>query len=343
MPHYGTLHDFKFQNDVDDIRGTELYGADNHKLGKIDDVIFDHASGDLKYAVVDTGGWFSHKKFLVPADRIHDFAQDKDAFQVDVGKEQIENKFPRFDEDALRSDEDWKQYDDTCKQLWDEGVVQHRDDRVDLDVTPATVTAGTSSTGVPAQHDITIPMGSLGEEITPDVASAAQKSTSRELEEDIANRDLTPRRIAGKFPEPMQGSQKTHLHLDVAQDRDLDQARVGSSRVPDRVWEDNATGSGGRQREAGMDENIQAQSPVSERESLRSNLAQDVSGTQADDALDEDNELVEVTAPQNAHATRADVGQWHPRMRQFENVLRKNRVDVTASCASCAPARDKAA
>ena len=40
-----------------DIRGAELYGAKDEKLGKIDDVIFDHTSGSLRYAVVDTGGW----------------------------------------------------------------------------------------------------------------------------------------------------------------------------------------------------------------------------------------------------------------------------------------------
>jgi hypothetical protein len=50
------LRDYRFADNVDDIRGATLYGQDNDKLGKIDDVIFDHASGTIQYAVVDTGG-----------------------------------------------------------------------------------------------------------------------------------------------------------------------------------------------------------------------------------------------------------------------------------------------
>ena len=294
MPHYGTLHDFAFQNDVDDIRGTELYGRDKEKLGKIDDVIFDHGTGDIKYAVVDTGGWFKHKKFLVPSDRIQSDGQDSDAFHVDVTKNEIENKFPRYDESELRSEEDWKADEDRFKQFWADHTVQHQAGRVDLDVTPSDVVEPVS------ERPKGVPMGSLGEEVPPEYDRLAQESASREVEEDIANRDLTPHRLAGKFPEVMQDSQKLHMRPEVAEDRDLDQAKVGSSRVPDEIWEDNATGDSYRERVPGED--------------LR-----------------------------HQELRQADVGQWHPRMKRFEDVLRKNRVDVTASCASCAPAKDRAA
>ena len=50
----------------DDIRGANPYGRDDSKLGTIDDVIFDHSSGAIRYIVVDTGGWLSTKKFIVP-------------------------------------------------------------------------------------------------------------------------------------------------------------------------------------------------------------------------------------------------------------------------------------
>ena len=90
MDHYGMLRDYRFSDDVDDIRGASLYGADDDKLGKIDDVIFDHATGTIQYAVVDTGGWLSSKKFLVPADRIHPDAKNKDDFAIDATKQQIE-------------------------------------------------------------------------------------------------------------------------------------------------------------------------------------------------------------------------------------------------------------
>ena len=47
-----------------------VYGINDDKLGKITDVVFNHASGDILYVVVDTGGWLSTKEFIVPAERI---------------------------------------------------------------------------------------------------------------------------------------------------------------------------------------------------------------------------------------------------------------------------------
>src|SRR5947209_14089719 len=97
MAHLGTLRDFRFDDQADDIRGAALYGRDNEKLGKIDDVIFDHSSGQLKYAVVDTGGWLSSKKFLVTADRIRQRSAKDDEYVVDLSKDQIE-ALPAYDE-----------------------------------------------------------------------------------------------------------------------------------------------------------------------------------------------------------------------------------------------------
>ncbi len=57
MNHYGTLRDFRFsEKDVDDIRGSNVYGLNDEKLGDINDVIFDHSTGDIRYVVVDTAG-----------------------------------------------------------------------------------------------------------------------------------------------------------------------------------------------------------------------------------------------------------------------------------------------
>jgi uncharacterized protein YrrD len=66
MSHYGLLRDYRFEdlNTTDDIRGAHVYGRDDEKLGKIDDVIFNHSTGSIKYVVVDAGGWFSSNKFL---------------------------------------------------------------------------------------------------------------------------------------------------------------------------------------------------------------------------------------------------------------------------------------
>ena len=57
MSHYSTLHSSDFLSGTDnDIRGAHVYGRDDKKLGKIDDVVFDHTSGNITYVVVDTGG-----------------------------------------------------------------------------------------------------------------------------------------------------------------------------------------------------------------------------------------------------------------------------------------------
>ena len=89
MPHYGTLRETRFE-DTDEIRGAEVYGVNDEKLGKIDDVIFDHSTGDIRYIVVDTGGWLSSKKFLVPAGRISPYGNHDDKFYAELDKERIQ-------------------------------------------------------------------------------------------------------------------------------------------------------------------------------------------------------------------------------------------------------------
>jgi hypothetical protein len=126
MAHYGMLRDYRFSDDVNDIRGATLYGANEDKLGTIDDVIFDHSSGNIRYAVVDTGGWLSSKKFLVPADRIHPDAKSDDDFHIDATKQQIES-LPKYDESATRTDADWNDYDQRYREAWDKGPVLHKE------------------------------------------------------------------------------------------------------------------------------------------------------------------------------------------------------------------------
>ena len=42
MSHYGILRDVAVTQTGEDIRGSHLYGVNDEKLGKIDDVIFNH-------------------------------------------------------------------------------------------------------------------------------------------------------------------------------------------------------------------------------------------------------------------------------------------------------------
>ncbi len=110
MAHIGTLRDFKFKGDVDDIRGADLYGRGNERLGKVSDVVFDHAGGTIQYLVVDTGGWLKSNKFLVPADRINAREDHGGDFTCDLSKDQIVG-FPEFRDSVLRSNDDWEAYE----------------------------------------------------------------------------------------------------------------------------------------------------------------------------------------------------------------------------------------
>ena len=136
MAHYGTLRDYRFAdlNTDEDIRGAHVYGRDDEKLGKIDDVIFDHSSGDIRYVVIDTGGWLSSKKFIVPAERLTGSVKHEDDFQINATKEQIES-FPPYDEDDVRNEDRWKDYEKRYKAAWHDGPVQHRKGS-DRDITP---------------------------------------------------------------------------------------------------------------------------------------------------------------------------------------------------------------
>jgi sporulation protein YlmC with PRC-barrel domain len=154
MPHYGLLRDFHFDEATteDDIRGATVYGRNDEKLGKIDDVIFDHSTGSIKYAVVDTGGWFTHKKFLIPPHRLHASAEHDGDFAVNVDKRQIES-FPVYKESDLESEDKWNDYEKEFDQAWHAGPVQHRKGS-DHDITP-------TSDEMPEEP------GSIGSQLTP--------------------------------------------------------------------------------------------------------------------------------------------------------------------------------
>lgn len=180
MAHYGTLHDYKFADQGDDIRGALVYGANDEKLGKIDDVIFDHEDGLIKYVVVDTGGWLHSRRFIVPANVIHPYEKEEDHFAADLTKERIES-FPAYDEKHMESPEAWERYERDYRKGWEsEGSVMHQAGS-DHNITP-------SASEMPASSGA----GSLGAGIT-----AA---------------DLTPRRIVS--PTKLPGGPTTMPHLD---------------------------------------------------------------------------------------------------------------------------------
>jgi PRC-barrel domain protein len=134
MGHQGTLRDYRFSDAAEDIRGAKLYGLNDEKLGTIDDVIFDHSTGLIRYVVVDTGGWLTTNKFIVPADRLRASAENKDEFAVDLTKGQIES-FPPYKEADVESEKNWSDYEGRYRSSWQTGPVMHREG-TDRNITP---------------------------------------------------------------------------------------------------------------------------------------------------------------------------------------------------------------
>ncbi|MFZ0734225.1 MAG: PRC-barrel domain-containing protein [Candidatus Sulfotelmatobacter sp.] len=134
MAHYGTLKDTPATEWGEDVRGSHLYGVNDEKLGKIDDVIFDHSTGDIRYVVVDTGGWLSSKKFIVPADALRSSAKHENDFEASLSKQQIEN-FPPYNESHLESESKWSNYERSYRSKWVADPVMHRAE-TDRNITP---------------------------------------------------------------------------------------------------------------------------------------------------------------------------------------------------------------
>jgi hypothetical protein len=139
MAHYGILRDTAGFEVGEDIRGAHLYGANDDKLGKIDDVIFDHSTGDIRYVVVDTGGWLSSKKFIVPVDGLRASAKHENDFETSLSKQQVES-FPPYNESDLESESKWSGYEGKYRAKWVNGPVMHRAE-TDRNITPTTYQA----------------------------------------------------------------------------------------------------------------------------------------------------------------------------------------------------------
>jgi sporulation protein YlmC with PRC-barrel domain len=139
MARYGSLGDYRFsdmQEAAADIRGADVYGSNDKKLGVIDDVIFDQATGAIVYVVVDTGGWLTSKMFIVPPEQVRPSMQHDGDFLVELSKEQIEG-LPPYDGGALTDEEKWADYERRYRSKWEEDPVMHRVG-TDRNITPTT-------------------------------------------------------------------------------------------------------------------------------------------------------------------------------------------------------------
>jgi hypothetical protein len=118
----------RLDNRVLDLDGLDVRNSAGDHLGDVDGFLVDAASGRPRYVVVDSGGWFTSKRFLVP---VHHARVDADrrALRVDFDKDTI-NRFPRLEEDRFDAvtDEDARAYDQGVMRAWESSGTYVRDD-----------------------------------------------------------------------------------------------------------------------------------------------------------------------------------------------------------------------
>jgi sporulation protein YlmC with PRC-barrel domain len=140
MPHYGILREYRFE-DINDVRGSEVYGVNDEKLGTIEDVVFDHSTGDIRYIVLKTGGLLSRKQILVPANRIDSYGNHEDKFYANLDKERLE-MLPEFEDGALKSENDWSVYEREYETRLNDGAVMYNKDTGRIVTPPVEEVAG---------------------------------------------------------------------------------------------------------------------------------------------------------------------------------------------------------
>ncbi len=183
MTHNGSLGNEVIPEDIRDIRGTSIRGADNRRLGTVSDVIVDHETMQIRYLMVDSQGWLVSQTFLLPAERVIPDKNDDANLAANVTREQIEHA-PRYDNAAPQSGTDWTKYQLAFQKYWDEEPVMHLkgSDRV-----------------------ITFP------EQSQSTQSNSAGSTSQPEGRDLNVAALFPERMTPVFSDPAPGSGKVTL------------------------------------------------------------------------------------------------------------------------------------
>lgn len=305
MAHVGTLKHYRFDSSVDDVRGANLYGGGNEKLGKVDDVIFDHDSGRVGYLVVDAGGWFQARRFLVPADRINPRGEGRD-FTSDLTKDQI-SVFPDYNDEDVRADR-WSDYERHFHEVISGGVL-HREESSHL-VTPE-----------------------------PDEMPATQPN-SLNLEEEMGV-DFTPTRLADRFAMPTSSGEIPET---------LRPAGAGEKEGP--AWTEPAQEAPKERRSSvpamnvdrelrahkeGEDEHIgNVESKVQE---AREEVAREIASFSGREDMGD----VDFRSANTSFVASSAGKVVNMRLFAFEEQIRRNRTDITATCDSCSYQRKKAA
>lgn len=101
--------------DFDDL---DVHGTDGEKLGELDGFLVEPTAGRVLYLVVDSGGWFTSRRLLLPVEHA---TLDREArsLRVNVSKQSLRG-YPDFDEDRFGaySDDEFHAYHRRMGAAW---------------------------------------------------------------------------------------------------------------------------------------------------------------------------------------------------------------------------------
>ena len=101
---YATRLRFLDAADVDDAvvdyDGLNVFGPDGRKLGDVDGFIVDAQARRVNYLVIDSGGWFSSRRLLLPIGHAT-LASDRKSLRTDVMSDAL-GRLPEYQEDRFR-------------------------------------------------------------------------------------------------------------------------------------------------------------------------------------------------------------------------------------------------
>ena len=102
----------KLDTRVLDLDGLDVRNQHDDHIGDVDGLLIDTVSGRPRYLVVDSGGWFRSRRFLLPIAHAR-LDEDRRALRVDFDKETI-NRFPEMRNDRYEAltDEELQSYDE---------------------------------------------------------------------------------------------------------------------------------------------------------------------------------------------------------------------------------------
>jgi sporulation protein YlmC with PRC-barrel domain len=208
MTHCGSLGNQEVSDDIRDVRGTVVRGSDGEELGKLDDVIFDHGTMEIRYLVVDSGDRSEAGTFLLPADRVAADENHEDGLATGVTRQQIENS-PPCDRNSLRSDGEWEKYEQKFVEYWEDKPVMH----------------------LKGSDRIIVPPDA----VPPVPASSSRQKRSSSATREVSAAELFPRRISEVFSDPAPSAGKVTLRPEsVAR---AEEAASGAAMLKPRWWD----------------------------------------------------------------------------------------------------------